>query len=250
VLIAGCRAIAHRGGGAEAPENSLSAFAHAVDLGYTELETDIRATSDGVAVVHHDATLDRTTDARGLIRTLPWSQVRRARIHGREPVLRLEEALEAFPDVRFTLDVKEAGSVPALIAALGRISATDRVVIGSFSHSRLTRVRQSLTVETSASPREVLALVAAARRSRRVRIPARYAHIPPSFARIPLAEPGFISTAHALGLEVHVWTIDDPDTMHHLLDLGVDGVMSDRPSLLRDVLRSRGVWSGDGNSSP
>lgn len=236
------RAIAHRGGGGEAPENSLTAFTRAVRLGFTELETDIRPTSDGVAVVHHDATLDRTTDAHGLIRRLPWSVVRQARIHGRDRVLRLEEVLEAFPDVRFTLDVKESGSVPALVAAITRMRATERVIVGSFSHSRLSRVRQAVTVQTSASPREVLALLRASRRRHQVRIPARYVQIPPRFGAVRLTDQRFVATVHSLGLEVHVWTIDDPAIMHELLSLGVDGVMTDRPSVLRDVAQSRGVW--------
>lgn len=243
-------AFAHRGGSAEAPENSHAAFAHAVSLGYIELETDIRGTRDGVAVIHHDATLDRTTDRRGLIRDLSWSEVARARIHGREPILRLEQALEAFPQTRFTLDVKESASVPALVDALQRTGATDRVVVGSFNHARLSQVRRALAVPTSASPREVLRLLAAVRRGRSIRLPARFVQIPPAVGRVRLAEPGFIEAVQAMGLEVHVWTIDDPATMHALIDRGVDGVMTDRPTVLRDVLRSRGLWPGEEAASP
>jgi len=235
-------AFAHRGGSAEAPENSLEAFTHAVDLGYSEIETDIRGTRDGVAVIHHDATLDRTTDRSGLIRDLTWAEVRRARVHGREPILRLEEALEACPGARFTVDVKEAASVPALIDALTRSAGANRAVVSSFSHSRLRQVRRALPVSTSASPREVLRLLAAARLRRRIRIDARYVAIPPSIVRMPLAEPGFIEAAHTMGADVHVWTIDDPDTMHALIDQGVDGLMTDRPTVLREVLRARGLW--------
>lgn len=235
-------AFAHRGGSAEGPENSLEAFTHAVDLGYTEIETDIRGTRDGVAVIHHDATLDRTTDRSGLIRELTWAEVRRARVHGREPILRLEEALEACPEARFTVDVKEAASVPALVDALTRSAGVNRAVVSSFSHSRLRQVRRALPVSTSASPREVLRLLAAARLRRRIRIDARYVAIPPSIARMPLAEPGFIEAVHTMGADVHVWTIDDPDTMHALIDQGVDGLMTDRPTVLREVLRARGLW--------
>jgi len=235
-------AFAHRGGSAEAPENSLAAFTHAVNLGYTEIETDIRGTRDGVAVIHHDATLDRTTDHSGLIRELTWAEVRRARVHGREPIMRLEEALEAFPEARFTLDVKEAASVPALVDALTRSAGMNRAVVGSFSHARLRQVRRALPVPTSASPREVLRLLAAARLGRRIRIDARYVAIPPVIARVPLAEPGFVEAAHTMGIDVHVWTIDDPATMHELIDRGVDGLMTDRPTVLRDVLIARGLW--------
>lgn len=238
----GFRAFAHRGGSAEAPENSLAAFAHAVSLGYTDIETDIRGTADGVAVIHHDATLDRTTDGRGRIRDLTWAQVRRARVHGHEPILRLEEALEAFPGVRFTLDVKEAASVPAAIDALTRTQATERVVVGSFSHARLTRVRRALPVATSASPTEVARLAMAARWGRSTRILARYVQVPISVGRVRLVEPRMIDAAHARGMEIHVWTIDDPSMMHDLIDRGVDGLMTDRPTILRHVLVSRGLW--------
>ena len=235
-------AFAHRGGSREAPENSLAAFAHAVALGFTEIETDIRGTRDGVAVIHHDAALDRTTDRRGLIRDLTWSEVQRARVHGREPIPRLEDALEAFPAARFTLDAKESASVPALVDAVRRTGSTDRVVVGSFSHRRLRQIRRALPVVTSASPREVLRLYAAARRGRSITLDARFVQVPPRAGRIRFADPGFIEAVQAMGLQVHMWTIDDPSTMHDLIDLGIDGLMTDRPTVLREVLGARGLW--------
>lgn len=234
------RAFAHRGGSREAPENSLTAFARAVELGFVELETDVRGTRDGVAVIHHDATLDRTTDRRGQISQMSWREVRRARIHGREPIMRVEEALEALPGARFTIDVKDEPSVPALVTALQRVGELDRVTVGSFSHRRLTQVRRALEVVTSASPREVLALAAVG--GFPSRSPARYVQVPPRLGRWRLLTPTFVASAHAAGCEVHAWTLDDETSILAALEAGVDGVMTDRPSVLRRILQSRSQW--------
>lgn len=236
------RAFAHRGGSHEAPENSLRAFEHAHRLGFVEMETDIRGTRDGVAVVHHDASLERTTDRAGLIKDLTWAEVSRARIHGQEPILRLEDLLEAMPEARFTLDTKDEAAVPALLSALERTGEHSRVCVGAFSHRRLSQVRRSVKVTTSASPREVLRFVAAVGTGRQVSLPADYLQVPPNIGRRRLVDERFVAAAHASGLEVHVWTIDSPTKMHEMLDLGVDGIMTDRPTELRDVLGRRGLW--------
>lgn len=240
--VSAFRPIAHRGGSAENPENSLRAFAHAVRLGYTDLETDIRGTADGIAVVHHDEFLERTTDMTGRVRDLPWASVRRARIHGREPVSRLEDVLAAFPDARFTVDVKEDSSVPALVAALERTQAFERVIVSSFSGRRLAHVRRQIPVRTAASPREVLALVRAMRRGQRIQLLADSIAIPTHVGRWRLATADLVSHAHRCGVQVHVWTIDDEASMNGLLDLGVDAIMTDRPTLLKEVLLARGRW--------
>ena len=234
------RAFAHRGGSHEAPENSLEAFTRAVALGFVELETDVRGTRDGVAVIHHDATLDRTTDRRGRLAEMTWNEVRRARIHGREPILRVEELLEAFPGVRVTIDVKDAPSVSALIRALSRSEALDRVTVGSFSHRRITQVRRSLPVATSASPAEVLTLAALPRFP--ARFQPRFVQVPPRIGRWQVLTPSLVANAHAVGCEVHVWTLDDESSVVAALDAGADGIMTDRPSELRRILQARSLW--------
>jgi glycerophosphoryl diester phosphodiesterase len=237
------RAFAHRGGSHEAPENSLRAFQNAQRLGFVEMETDIRGTRDGVAVVHHDASLDRTTDGVGLLKDVTWAEVSRARIHGHEPILRLEELLEAMPESRFTLDAKDEVAVPALLNALERTGEHSRVCVGAFSHRRLSQVRRSVRVTTSASPREVFRFVAAVAAGRQASLSADYLQIPPNIGRRRLVDERLVSAAHAAGHEVHVWTIDSPAQMHELLDLGVDGIMTDRPRVLREVLQQRGLWT-------
>ena len=234
------RAYAHRGGARESPENSLTAFRHATSLGYRHLETDVRPTRDGVAVLHHDARADRTTDGRGALRDLTWREVRTLTLADGSTPLRLEELLEEFPDAHINIDVKVDGSVSALFDALRRTGATDRVCVTSFSAGRLARARRLLPpgTESSAHPWEVIAVRSLPRgrslpRAHRVQVPTR------AFG-VTFADPAFVARAHRLGLAVDVWTIDDATEMHRLLDLGVDGIMTDSPTLLRDVLAQRG----------
>lgn len=239
-------AIAHRGGAWEAPENSKMAFRRAVDLGFTFLETDVRATSDGVAVVFHDGSLDRTTSMTGVIRELPWRRVRNARIHGRQPIMSLTELLEEFPDTRFNLDLKEENAIEPFVDVMRRMNAWERIVVGSFSHNRLTRARRvgGRRLATSQSPKEVTRLWLAARgRGGRYRPPpAACVQVPPTFGGRLIVEPRLLRLAHAIGWHVHVWTIDSAAQMNELIDIGADGIMTDRPTLLREVLRQRGLW--------
>lgn len=237
----GFRAYAHRGGARESAENSLAAFRHASALGFAHLETDIRPTRDGVAVLHHDADLDRTTDATGRVRDHTWQQLRGVRLSDGSAPLRLEELLEEFPDAFVNVDVKEDGSVLALAEAIRRSGAGDRVCVTSFSARRLARARRALpaSVESSAHPWEVMALRALPRwatlpRAQRVQVPQRA-------LGIAFTEERFIARAHDRGLAVDVWTVDDPADMERLLDLGVDGIMTDSPSVLREILSRRGI---------
>lgn len=246
-------AFAHRGGAREAPENSMASFRLAVGLGYTYLETDMRATADGVVVLFHDAALHRITNGVGRISALPWSEVARARIAGSEQVVRLEEALEAFPGARFNLDIKDDSTVGPAMDLLGRVKQFDRVCIASFSPLRTRAFRQRFgdRVATSLAPHEVAALAAASRlgpfgRLARLGVPAGAvcAQVPRQQGLIPIVTERFIDTAHTHGLQVHVWTVDRTEEMEHLLDAGVDGLITDRPSLLRQVLMTRGQWPG------
>jgi len=243
-MVKGFRAYAHRGGSLVAPENSPAAFDSAVALGYTWLETDLRATRDGVAVLHHDPDLDRTTDRSGDVGSLSWTDVRRARFVNGETPLRLEELLEAHPNARLNVDVKESAVVVPALDALRRTAAWHRVCLTSFSTRRLRAVRRwsPRPVETSAGPLEVMLHSATplpfARALRadpdRLQVPARLATVP------------FVRRAHARGLAVDAWTVNDTREMQRLLAIGIDGIMTDDTPLLRDVLRSHGLWEPDG----
>ena len=215
------------------------AFRQAAALGFTYLETDVRPTRDGVAVLHHDADLARTTDGSGRVRDHTWQQIRSLRLADGSAPLRLEELLEDLPRAHVNVDVKEEGSVVALAEAVRRSNAASRVTVTSFSARRLSRARHLMPpgAESSAHPWEVLGLRALPRprplpRVARVQVPVRA-------LGVTLVESGFIARAHALGLAVDVWTVDDPGEMHRLLDLGVDGIMTDSPRVLQGVLEGR-----------
>lgn len=221
----------------------MPAFAGAVALGYRWVETDVHVTADGVLLAFHDDRLDRVTDRVGLVRELPWAEVREARVAGVEPIPRLEDLLSAWPDLRVNIDPKHDSAVEPLAAVLRRAGAVDRVCIGSFSDRRIARLRDLLGdgLCTSMGPRAVARLRAAG-----YGWPHRPSHdcvqVPTHQGPLTLVDQRFVATAHRLGVAVHVWTIDEPDEMERLLDLGVDGIMTDEPAVLRDVLQRRGQW--------
>ncbi|MFI7246620.1 glycerophosphodiester phosphodiesterase family protein [Micromonospora chalcea] len=240
-------AFAHRGGAADGDENTAAAFARAVALGYRYVETDVHATADGVPVVFHDPTLRRVTGEPGRIADLRWADLASVRVGGAALVPRLDDVLNAWPQVRFNIDVKSDGGVAPTVAAVTRAGAGDRVLLASFSDARLTRLRAlaGSTVATSLGMRGVARLRLASLHGRPVRLPPSVvaAQVPVSFGRVPVVDRRFLAYCRRIGLHVHVWTIDEPAQMHHLLDLGVDGIMTDHVSVLRDVYRSRGHWA-------
>lgn len=244
-------ALAHRGGAyhpeIEGLENTHAAFRHAVDLGFDYLETDVHVTRDGVLLAFHDQVLDRVSDHEGAIVELTQAEVGRALVGGRERVPTLVELLEAFPHARFNIDLKSDGAVDALARLVVERGLWDRVLVGSFSPRRLRRFRRLVAhrVPTSAHPIEVLAFRALpSGRLADLLVRGRVAalQVPHRRGRWTVVTPGLVRRAHAAGLHVHVWTIDDPDEMRELLDRGVDGLVSDRTDILRSVLLERGQW--------
>lgn len=246
------RAFAHRGwhtGDLAGCENTLPAFRRALAEGFVHVETDVHVTSDGVLVAFHDDVLDRVTDASGPIAALPYREVRRARIGGREPIPTLAEVFEACPDALINIDPKSDAAVEPLLELLRQSGLWDRVCVGSFSDRRLAAIRRAAPagLATSVGPRAVAGLLAAGLLGAgHLRPGPIAAQVPVRSGRIPVVTRRFLSAARRSGLEVHVWTIDDPGQMHQLLDLGVDGIMTDRPDLLRAVLDERGLWQERG----
>jgi glycerophosphoryl diester phosphodiesterase len=237
-------AFAHRGGAAGLfPENTWRAFEHAVGLGYAYLETDVHATADGVLVAFHDRTLDRVTDISGRISQLSHRDVAAARIGGSDPIPRLEDLLAAWPDLRFNLDVKDEPAVRPLADVLRRTAAWDRVCVTSFSALRLAAARRALgrPVCMSTSPVGIGAIKLGVPHGA---LAARFGGLSVHCTQIPvrIATPSFLRHAHAAGLAVHVWTVNDRAGMVRLLDLGADGIMTDETGLLREVLAERGQW--------
>jgi len=239
----GVLAFSHQGGAGDNPENTMRAFEAAVALGYRYVETDVHVTADGVLLAFHDDVLDRVTDRTGVVGELPWSEVSRARVDGREPIPRLEELLGAWPDLRVNIDPKHDASVEPLAEVIKAAGAIDRVCIGAFSDERLERIRALLPgVCTSLGPIGTLNLGLAANGQVVGDLPSPCAQVPTHFGDTEIVTPAFVAEAHRRGMQVHVWTIDDADEMARLVDLGVDGIMTDQPAVLRGVLEERGEW--------
>jgi glycerophosphoryl diester phosphodiesterase len=238
-------AFAHRGGAADGLENTALQFRRAVDAGYRYIETDVHTTADGRLVAFHDVSLDRLTDGSGRIADLPWKSVSRVRVAGREPVPLFEELLEAFPEVRWNVDLKAESSLHPFLDLMERTRAWDRICVGSFSEARVVRAQRLAgpRLATSYGTRGVLNL-----RLRSWGVPAALrasavaAQVPECQSGIQVVDRRFVRAAHARGLQVHVWTVNEPDRMHRLLDLGVDGIMTDHIDTLRKVMEERGVW--------
>jgi glycerophosphoryl diester phosphodiesterase len=244
-------AMAHRGGARhpEIPgtENTVHAFRHAVALGYRYLETDVHTTSDGVLLAFHDSLLDRVTDRLGKLADLTAEEIAPARIMGEHAVPTMAELFEEFPDCRFNIDLKSLSAAAALADLLERTGNQDRVLVGSFSQRRLDDFRHATEgrVATSAAPPEVALFLAlpsarAARLATRRRVAAL--QVPHRRGRLPVVTSALVRRAHAAGAHVHVWTVDEPSEMDELLDLGVDGLITDRTDVLKEVLTRRGQW--------
>ncbi len=237
---------AHRGGAADGLENTAAAFRRAAAAGYRYFETDVHASADGKLVAFHDATLERVTDGQGRIRELPWKRIREVRAGGTEPLALFEDLLEEFPDARWNVDLKDESAVHPLVGLIARTGVWDRVCVGSFSERRVARAQKIAgpRLATSYGVAGVLGL-----RLRSYAIPAALragaveAQVPETQAGIRVVDRRFVRAAHERGLQVHVWTVNEPERMEALLDLGVDGIMTDRIDILRTVLDRRGAWA-------
>lgn len=253
------RAYAHRGWHLDdlaGCENSLAAFVRAADEGFGYVELDVHASADGVPMVHHDAHLDRTTDSSGRIGDHRAAELDEVTVGGRERLPRLEAVLAAIPHTRATIELKSDAVVAPTLAVLDRLDAWGRVCLGSFEEYRLAAARAAAGPRlcTSLGRHGVLGLrgrawldalpgpLQAAGLFGDTVLPAvhgQVAQVPVRFGPLTVVDERFVRTAHAAGREVHVWTVDEPGPMHTLLDLGVDGLLSDRPDVLREVLAVR-----------
>ena len=251
-------ALAHRGGALYGPnvglENTLTAFGRAVALGYTHLETDVHLTRDGRLVAFHDTRLNRVSDLAGRIRDLTWDEVRRARLgHGLETerVPLLSEVVEAFPDTCLNIDLKAPGTARPLWELIERYNLHDRVCVGSFQQRHLSefrRLSRGRVVTAAGVSGTALLRFSPDWLTTMLHTPAEVLQVPSSVPvrgrRLQLTTKRFVESAHRQGKQVHVWTIDDASEMRQLLDLGVDGLVSDRIDVLKEVLVERGEWRG------
>jgi glycerophosphoryl diester phosphodiesterase len=240
---AGPRILAHRGLSLAAPENTLLAFVAALSAGATHLETDVHATSDGVAVLSHDATLP---GGGTQVNRMTMAQLSRVDLGQGQGYCSLEEALAALPTALFNVDVKSADAVLPAARAIRSARAGSRVLLTSFSEIRRRKVVAASpgTLSSASAAGVAVLLVAVALRQRWV-LPRLVRgisaiQVPERAGPLPIVTPRIIAMMHAIGVEVHVWTVNDPDRMRRLLDLGVDGLVTDRCDLAADITRPPG----------
>ncbi len=236
---------AHRGGAGEHPENTMEAFEAVVSMGYYYLETDVRITADGVLVAFHDERLERMSDRTGRIEDHTWADLAGAVIGERASLLRFEELLGAWADRRINVDPKMDAAVGPLCEAIARAGALDRVCVASFSERRIRAARRRLgpSLCTALGPAAIGRL-----RLGLYRIPGwaptgQVLQVPIRWGPVTVLDARTIAEASRRGLPVHVWTVDEPAELNRVLDLGVWGVMTDHPTILKQVLVERGQWT-------
>lgn len=278
-------AFAHRGADPQR-ENTMAAFRHAVQLGYQYVEIDLRTSADGELVVFHDETLDRITDGCGKLSKKTWAELTQLRVIGAdaketglltsagelteqpgahqagasqpepragEPLVRFAEVLEAFPNTHFNVDLKDDESVEPFVQIVEAQEAHERVLAASFNDARRHRVQRLLSrrVATSGGWASIALMLLLGPLGLTRGMGRRIAgidcvQVPIRRGRIRIVTEAFVERCHRAGLQVHVWVIDDREQMHQLLDLGVDGLMTDDAETLAQVMQERSVWPQTG----
>jgi glycerophosphoryl diester phosphodiesterase len=236
----------------------MEALIGAVSLGYRHIETDLRMTADGVLVCLHDREVDRTTDGHGPVSAMTIAEVteldagyRHSAQEGRVyrnrglTVPTFEEVVQALPDVNFVVDLKADGMASELGRLVEQHALHDRLIVGSLSDRRIREVIEVTQgrVATSTGLATTRRWLASSRIRRPGPGPAAALQVPVTMRGVRVVDERLIAAAHSLGLQVHVWTVNHRAEIERLLDLGVDGLVTDRPDLLREVLTSRGEWA-------
>jgi glycerophosphoryl diester phosphodiesterase len=277
-------AFAHQGGSFEGPSSTLAAIEHALSVGASAIELDVHATKDRHVVVCHDETVDRTTNHHGEIANLTLGELRdmdnaywwiagdvvspgrdanEYLLRGRAPgdrrfaVATLEEVAEAFPGVLLNLDIKRTSPDVApyeelLADELRRLERASSVIVASFHDEAIQRFRSfAPEVATSAATNETATFYFSSLEGTPTVPPVSAFQVPATYGDIDVVTESFIAAAHHAGIAVHVWTINEVDEMARLVDLGVDGIVSDRPAPLAALLQERGcAWDGKLGGGP
>ncbi len=254
--------LGHRGSAGTAPENTLASFSEALERGADILESDVHVTADGVPVLIHDPSVDRTTDGEGRVETLTFEALQQLdagfrfgdadagafpeRDRGHH-VPSLAQAFERFPDARFNLEIKAPGVALAasVLELVARFDRADRTLLTAGEDADMASLREALATSAvspaiGASLGDILAVVQSALESRAPETTSMAIQIPDSFAGKPLVTQDLVGHAHAYDIAVHVWTINEPSEMQRLLDLGVDGLVTDHPGRMAELVRARG----------
>lgn len=237
--------IAHRGASHRAPENTLEAFQCAIDDGADALELDVHLSRDGVPVVIHDPTLDRTTDRTGSVSSMTWAEIQLANAGARHSdstwasrqvrVPSLEEVLDVVRDLPLLIEIKAAAAQSAVADLVTRLRATERVVVAAFEHRALGVFRGG-PIAVGASRRDIARLTLRAR----TRLPVSLPHVacfavPDQWRGLEIPTPRSVALARSHGTPLHVWTVDDPGRALQLWRRGVSGIITNRPRAMHEL---------------
>ncbi len=243
----GVIAFAHRGGMTAGPENTVASFEHATSLGFRYLETDVHRSADGVLVAFHDMGLTRWTGDDRTIARMTWDELSGIDLAFTDedglvqhhPIPTMDQLFEEFPDARWNIDPKADDAVELLADAIKAHRAIDRVCIGAFSDARVKRMRALLGPRlcTSPGPRGILSALLPWPLPRT----QPCVSIPTTMGAIRLTRT-IVDRFKSQGYRVHVWTVNESEEMHQMIDFGVDGIMTDDCELLRSVLQQRDLW--------
>ena len=235
--VPGVAISAHRGGSIEAPENTIESFEYSIELGSSYIETDVQLSSNGIPYIFHDDDLKRLFGKNIIFNSLHSDEIDELVLFDKYKIPTLESTLQKFPDTFFQIDVKTDEVVLPTMEVIKKTNSTDKVCIASFSSKRLKQVRNLYPeICLSMGPFEVMKLLLASFGLYRKKVAGNCLQIPIYQYGIKLVTKRFINYIHSIGLKIHVWTINDEDTMQKLIDLGVDGIITDRPKTLKDLL--------------
>tara|TARA_B100000214_G_scaffold289641_1_gene219312 strand:- start:790 stop:1530 length:741 start_codon:yes stop_codon:yes gene_type:complete len=235
--VPGVAISAHRGGSIEAPENTIESFEYSIELGSSYIETDVQLSSNGIPYIFHDDDLKRLFGKNIIFNSLHSDEIDELILFDKYKIPTLESTLQKFPDTLFQIDVKTDEVVLPTMEVIKKTNSTDKVCIASFSSKRLKQVHKLYPeICLSMGPFEVMKLLLASFGLYRNKVPGNCLQIPIYQYGIKLVTKRFINYIHSIGLKIHVWTINDEDTMQKLIDLGVDGIITDRPKALKDLL--------------
>jgi Glycerophosphoryl diester phosphodiesterase len=235
--VPGIAISAHRGGSIEAPENTIESFEYSIELGSSYIETDVQLSSNGIPYIFHDNDLNRLFGKNIIFNSLHSDEINELILFDRYKIPTLESTLLKFPNTFFQIDVKTDEVVLPTMEVIKKTNSTDKVCIASFSSKRLKQVHNLYPeICLSMGPYEVMKLLLASFGLYRKKVPGNCLQIPIYKYGIKLVTKRFINYIHSIGLKIHVWTINDEDTMQKLIDLGVDGIITDRPKALKELL--------------
>ena len=235
----GLAVLAHRGGSIESFENTLASFAYAQSIGCKYIETDVQVSSDGVPYIFHDESLKRICGIDNIFNSISSEEIDRLRIFDDHPIPKLDTALKQFPDLFFQIDLKtDLVAIPAL-EIIKKNNAENRVCIASFNSNRLKQVSENYSAMClSMGPKEVAKLLLASFGLYKGYIPGDCLQVPIYSHGIKVVTKRFIKFVQSKNLKIMVWTINDEKTLKKLIDLGVDGIITDKPKLLTDLIET------------